>query len=57
MATPYAQIAATYDRWQEYADTYGTVSRDEFEQMSCVQRIALLAEVFGPEQEHVEIDA
>ena len=57
MATPYAQIAATYDRWQEYADTYGTVSRDEFEQMSCVQRIALLAEVFGPEPEHAEIDA
>ena len=57
MTTPYAQIAATYDRWQEYADTYGTVSRDEFEQLSPAQRVDILVEAFGPEPEHVEIDA
>ena len=57
MPFTYAEIAATYDRWQEYADTYGTVSRDEFEQMSCVQRVAMLTDAFGPEPERVEIDA
>jgi len=47
----YAQIAASFDLWQEYADSAGTTSRDEFDAMTTADRVDLLLSTFGPEPE------
>ena len=52
----YAEIAARHTIWQEYADRYGTMRRDEFDRLSPAQRVAILIEAFGPEPERNEID-
>lgn len=52
-AHTYAEIAASFDLWQEYVDTAGTTSREEFDAMSTADRIAAQIEAFGPEPEPV----
>lgn len=47
----YEQIAGSFDLWQEYADTAGSFSRDEFDAMSLDDRVDLLIQTFGPEPE------
>ena len=45
----YTQIARSFDLWQEYVDTTGATSREEFDAMSHADRVALQVEAFGPE--------
>lgn len=45
----YTQIAGDFDLWQEYVDTAGTITREEFDAMSHADRVALQVEAFGPE--------
>jgi len=47
----YEQISASFDLWQEYADTAGSMNRDEFDALSVADRVDLLIETFGPEPE------
>lgn len=44
-------IAANFDLWREYIDTQGVMSREEFDAMSHLERLELIAETFGPEPE------
>ena len=48
----YAEIASSFELWQEYVDTAGTTSREEFDAMSTADRIAAQIEAFGPELPH-----
>jgi hypothetical protein len=53
----YSEIASSFDLWQEhifdiwqeYADPDATTSKEKFDAMSHADRMALLAETFGPE--------
>lgn len=47
----YEQISASFNLWQEYADTAGTIDRDEFDSMTIADRLDLLLSTFGPEPE------
>lgn len=49
MSPTYDQIASDFDLWQEYADTAGAISREEFDAMSHAGRVAMQIEAFGPE--------
>jgi hypothetical protein len=48
-AHTYAEIASSFELWQEFADPDGTTSREEFDAMSHADRVATQIEVFGPE--------
>lgn len=45
----YSQIASDFRLWGEYFDTSAEMSRDEFEAMSLVEKIALLESAFSAE--------
>ena len=45
----YAQIAADFRLWAEYADPHATMSQEEFDALSCEEKVALQVEAFGPE--------
>jgi hypothetical protein len=49
----YAEIASSFDLWQDYIDPNATTSRAEFDAMSHADRVALIVETFGPEPEPV----
>lgn len=49
-AHTYAEIANSFELWQEFVDPYGTTSRGEFDAMSHADRVAAQAEAFGPEE-------
>jgi hypothetical protein len=48
-APTYAQQASSFDLWQEYVDPQATITREQFDAMSHVDRVALIVETFGPE--------
>ncbi len=43
------QIAASYDLWLEYVDPQRTHSIEDFQALTIDEKLALMAEVFGPE--------
>jgi hypothetical protein len=45
----YAEIANSFELWQEYADPQGVMSREEFDAMSHGLRVFAQVEAFGPE--------
>lgn len=45
----YAEIAADYRLWMEYVDTAGIDTKADFDAMDTEQRIAIMANCFGPE--------
>ncbi len=46
----YHAIAADWRLWQEYADPTGIDSKEQFDAMTVVEKVAILGESFGPEQ-------
>lgn len=48
-AHTYAEIASSFELWQEYADPEGVMSHREFDAMSHADRVAAQVEAFGPE--------
>ena len=48
-AHTYAEIASSFELWQEFVDLDGTTIRDEFDAMSHADRVATQIEMFGPE--------
>lgn len=45
----YAQIAADFRLWQEYADPNGTMDQPAFDETPMDERLGLLKQAFGPE--------
>lgn len=45
----YAEIASSFDLWQEFVDRQGAMSLEEFDAMSHADRVAIQIGVFGPE--------
>jgi hypothetical protein len=45
----YAEIASSFELWQEFVDRQGAMSREEFDAMSHADRVAIQIGVFGPE--------
>ena len=48
-AHTYAEIASSFELWQEYVDPENTMSREEFDAMSHADRVTAQVEAFGPE--------
>lgn len=51
MKPTYEQIARDFDLWQEWADTYGVLTREQFDAEPYTERLQVLIEAFGPEPE------
>lgn len=49
----YAEIASSFQLWQEFVDPNGATTRHEFDSMTTADRIAAQIEAFGPEPEAV----
>lgn len=47
----YAQIANDFRLWQEYVDPSGNDDKARFDAMTVEQKLNILAECFGPEEE------
>lgn len=47
----HAEIASSFELWQEFVDTSGATTRQEFDAMTTADRIAAQIEAFGPEPE------
>jgi hypothetical protein len=45
----YNEIAQDFTLWQEYVDTDGVTSKDEFDAMTIVQKVQIQIDTFGPE--------
>ena len=45
----YAEIASSFELWQEFVDRQGAMSREEFDAMSHGLRVFAQVEAFGPE--------
>lgn len=45
----YAEIASSFELWQEFVDANGVTTRQEFDAMTTTDRIAAQIEAFGPE--------
>ena len=41
------QIAGSFELWQEYVDTFGTMTRAEFEALSHADRMDIIEGAFG----------
>jgi|688.fasta_scaffold05431_11 hypothetical protein len=52
----YDQLAEDFDLWQEYVDPNATVSEAELKAMSIADRMALIIEMFGPEDRVPTVD-
>lgn len=46
----YAEIASSFELWQEFVDRQGAMSREEFDAMSHADRVDIQIGVFGPEE-------
>jgi len=47
----YLEIARDFDLWQEYVDTNAVMTEVDFNALSDEEKIDILTEFFGPEQE------
>lgn len=43
------QMAKDFDLWQEYVDTDGVITENDFHAMTYADRLNLIVETFGPE--------
>lgn len=51
----YDEIAKDFTLWQEYVDTDGVTSKDEFDAMTIEQKVQLQIDTFGPEPDLQEL--
>jgi hypothetical protein len=52
MTSPtYHELANSFALWQEYVDPDATISKDEFDAMGYEDRMKLLVEAYGPEDD------
>ena len=49
MAPSYQQQANDYNLWQEYFDTGGQMSEDEFNAFTEAEKVDMLRQCYGPE--------
>lgn len=52
----YSQIANSYTLWTEYADVDGVMTREQFDNMTEAECIAILTDMFGAEQAQAQDD-
>jgi hypothetical protein len=52
----YDQLAEDFDLWQEYVDPNATVSEAELKALSHADRVAMIIETFGPEDQVPTVD-
>lgn len=50
----YAEIAADWALWNEFVNTDATMDRDEFDELTVEQKVALQVEMFGSEPASAE---
>ena len=51
MSTTYENVARSFKLWEEFTNPYSTMTEDEFNALTVEQRIRILTDIFGEEEE------
>jgi hypothetical protein len=56
MKPTYEQTANDFQLWMEYVDPHATMTKEEFEQMSIAEKVAMQVEIWGEEESEEEAE-